>query len=306
MPRSFLQRSLDAHRYVPRGVLRSLLARSLEGAAVALCLHRVAPRGTAPSDMVIEDSELDSLLELLSECTVRMAGPLTVSFDDGYADAARYVESRASRFPNVEWLYFVCPEKLVRRAGFRWDLGASTPEVDVFGSPFDVAAENRRTDLSGLADREDVRLLTVEECRDLRDTGVVLGNHTNCHFKHAVMTSEASREDIRTSSRDFERLFGKTEHFAFPFGTPGYQFLDEHVEQVREAGYSFIWSTEPRPYAPEERFHGAVLPRFPVFGRWSASKIALFVALWAFKWQVVRRGRALHLEEFAKWLSSRP
>jgi hypothetical protein len=43
------------------------------------------------------------------------------------------------------------------------------------------------------------------------------------------------------------------------------------------------WSTEGRPFAPEERGPGAVLPRFPVDGRRSAHELLFWMAVSATK-----------------------
>jgi hypothetical protein len=281
---------LEAHHLLPRRVLERLLGQALGDASLALCLHRVRPPGATRnggSDMMIDAERLDELVELL--CAARKqstAEPwLTLSFDDGYKDAADYFRERRRDLPGVEWLFFVCPEKLVTRAGFRWDLqhgdrsyGKATLD--------DLSGENHRGDLSGLADRSDTRLLTVDECRELLDfPNVRLGNHTNCHFKHSELPLDVSRKDILESGNLFETLFGEKEHFAFPFGTPSLEFGPVHVELARQAGYSAIWSTESRPFRPPERVPGALLPRFPIFGTWPTTKTAVFILLAALRWR---------------------
>ena len=285
--------ALETHRALPLPLLKRFLRQALDGACVALCLHRVklgpGPLHGAP-DMMIRESELDRLLELLVEAgAAEGPHPLLVSFDDGYADAAQYAISRHDRFPGVEWVFFVCPEKLAKRAGFRWD---AQPESDAAAPPHDPARENERSELRGLADREDCRLLGVEECGELRrKSNVRLGNHTNCHFRQVDLPLAESRREIVGSRDAFEALFGKTEHFAFPFGAPQTEFGEEHVRLARDAGYAFLWSTESRPYAPDERVHGAVLPRFAVLGSWPATKYATYIAASAARFRLRRRWR---------------
>jgi hypothetical protein len=287
-------KALDRHQAIPVPVMRVLLGRVLEGTHVALCLHRVddGGRGASPAmETVIPPSELDQLLGILVASRPSAATPwVMVCFDDGYADAAEYVESRLARFPQVKWFFFVCPEKLKKRAGFRWDLRA-VASGEAMGPPFDVRRENDRVDLRELGDRPDCRLMTIEECRKLAlHPNVVLGNHTNCHFKQTQISLDDSRYDLETSCREFEELFGRTEHFAFPFGTPQKEFSDEHARLAKALGYQCVWSVDRRPYFPEEQ---GVLPRFPIFGTWPATKTALAILLQSAKWRWRSRGGEL-------------
>ena len=113
-------------------------------------------------------SELDNFIEHAMQLE-RSASQrwLTVSFDDGYEDAWHYVVTRARRFPNVEYLLLVCPEKTENKTGFRWDL-----EVVDHDSPRDSRVENHRADLKSVVQCRYVHLFENAQ----------LGNHTNCHF----------------------------------------------------------------------------------------------------------------------------
>ena len=58
---------------------------------------------------------------------------------------------RAPRWPEVEWLYFVCPQKTERRVGFRWDLAEvlrrERPSLDgdsILFAPVDPGAYPRQ------------------------------------------------------------------------------------------------------------------------------------------------------------------
>jgi hypothetical protein len=286
-------KALEKHQSVPVPVMRVLLGRVLEGTHVAICLHRVddGTRGASTAmETVIHPNELDALLGILTASRPSAASPwLMVCFDDGYADAAEYVESRLARFPEVKWFFFLCPEKLRKRAGFRWDLAEGSPGNDA--PPFDVRGENDRADLRALGDRVDCRLMSIDECRKIaQHPNVVLGNHTNCHFKQTQIPLEDSRYDFETSQREFEELFGRTDHFAFPFGTPQKEFGEEHVKIAKGLGYKYVWSVDRRPYFPEEQ---GVLPRYPIFGTWPATKTALAILLQAAKWRWRSRGGEL-------------
>ncbi|MDB4997365.1 MAG: hypothetical protein JWM74_4797 [Myxococcaceae bacterium] len=275
---------LEAHRFLPNVAVPRVLGAALGRANVALCLHRVLP---STSQLVIDPTNLDALIELVLRAEPHAHDRrLTVTFDDGYADAAAYVRSRHARYPEVKWLLFVCPEKLTKRAGFRWD----APSAD---GPLDIRSENDRPALRGLADNDAFRLMTVAECLKIRELpNVELGNHTNTHFKHTELSLEDSRFEMATSRKDFEVLFGPTPHFAFPFGTPGSEVAAEHTEAAHALGYTHVWSTEPRPYEDAESRTGtALLPRFPVVGTWPARKVALYMSIRATRWRMCKRPR---------------
>ena len=271
-------------RFAPRPVLRQALASGLGALEVSLCLHRVGTSRRSTDfqpELTIPPAELDALIELLRDSRPRSHTRwLTVTFDDGYADAASYLESRAGRFPDVGFIFFVCPEKTERAAGFRWDLveqGAST--MADFHETLEVETENARPELTALAALPPYRLATVAECQALvaRHPNVLLGNHTNAHFKQTLLTLEQAAREYDRSSETFRRLFGPEQHFAFPFGTPGHEFSQAHVDLLRARGDFLIWSTERRPSAADERKPRAVLPRFPIRGDWSARELALWI-----------------------------
>jgi len=261
--------------------LSKWLRRGLGGRRIALCFHRVADR-RRPRELIPKASmpagEIDRLIELLLQ-----ACKLTVSFDDGYRDSAEYVLSRAPRFADVEWLYFVCPEKTERRAGFRWDLAETRPELSaesVMFGPVDLAGENSRAELLRLAAEPAFELASLDTCRQIqRLPNAALGNHTNLHHRPTLLTAEQFAAECAASTRDFERLFGPSRHFAFPFGVPGVDFSGDHVAALRRLGDFLLWSTEPRPFHARERRAGAVLPRFAVDGTRSWKETAVHIAL---------------------------
>jgi peptidoglycan/xylan/chitin deacetylase (PgdA/CDA1 family) len=278
---------------LPEATVDALFRRWVGTQHVALCLHRVHQGPRRPTErlpeMSIPAGELDVFLDRALSTRPQADRPwLTVSFDDGYEDALRYVQARVRRYPQVEWLFFICPQKVEQQAGFRWDLvetGAAPPESEE--GPVDVGAENERPELRALAQEDRFRLATVERCRELaRLPGVSLGNHTNLHHKAVRLSAEQAAAEYESSHRDFERLFGPCAHFAFPFGTPEVEFRAEHVALARRLGRFLLWSTEARTYAPEERVDGAVLPRFAVDGRRSAQELMLWVAARALRYRL--------------------
>lgn len=288
-----VQRALADERWLSASSLREVLGYALGDHRVALCLHRVgfADAPGADTETNIASEKLDELLELLLSAR-RDPSWLTVAFDDGYADAARYLRSRAQQFRGVEWMFFLCPEKLRKRRGFRWDLPSGAPGSGAFGEPYDPRLEAERKDLDGLGDRAESLLATVEECRALRsEHGVTLGNHTNQHLCFARLSLPHAKEELHASKLAFEALFGESPHFAFPFGSVGTEWEPRHAAAAMTEGYSYVWSTEPRPFAPDERRPGAVLPRFPVLGRLSARAMAAFIAQRSVRWRLKSAAR---------------
>ncbi|MFW6369212.1 MAG: hypothetical protein ACOC0J_01365 [Myxococcota bacterium] len=294
--KTLLRSALDpACKLLPEWLSASLLERWGSGMDVALCFHRVLSQRRAGDPLpsqTISPEILDGFLEIARRARDRGQGPerLTLTFDDGYRDAVDYVASRAPLYPEIEWLVFVCPEKLVSRAGYRWDLWEVTPstrrrplELEGIREETHPALENRRPELRALGDSPDFVLASVESCLALLEhPNVALGNHSNSHLALALLDEETSRREIEESTRGFEELFGQCRHFAFPFGVPGLDFGTREVEVLRRcAPGAVLWSSEHRPYHPPERCSGAVLPRIAVRGDWSAKTLATWVALLA-------------------------
>ena len=302
---------MSVHRHLvevvaalPVGLLLPALGRLLRGRRAALCLHRVYDTrrsGDAVPRMSHTPDQLDEVLSLLLRARPASDPPwLTLTFDDGYAGAADYVDSRAPRYPGVEWLFFVCPEKTEKQVGFRWDLYEWRRHRKIEGPAFDqlmaerldVEAENSREDLRQAALEPEFRLATVEQVKRLeRHPNVSIGNHTNTHFKPTTIGDEAFGRDVDLSNATFERLFGPCRHFAFPFGHPDLEFTEGHVRQARQPGRAVLWSTEAGTYVPGARNPGAVLPRFPVNGRLSPRQIVAWMFLVVLRQQLAPRTR---------------
>jgi hypothetical protein len=274
--------------------LARMLRASLGDRRVALCFHRVAEHrreGELLPKLTMPPAEIDRLIQFLLETTGRSNRWLTVSFDDGYLDSAEYILSRAPKLPDVEWLFFVCPEKTERQAGFRWDLAetrrraeSGLDEDGIIFAPVDLSSENLRSELVRLAREPEFRLADVETCRRIQQlANAALGNHTNVHHLPVLLAREQYRAEYQASMRDFQRLFGPPAHFAFPFGVPEQDFFAEHVDAIRGLGRFLIWSTEPRPFHAAERSRGAVLPRFAVDGTRTWREIAAQIAIHALR-----------------------
>lgn len=274
----------------PLAVIRRLLRQSLAGRNVALCLHRVRDLRFRPAllpEQSARAEEIDALVETLLECGDQDRRWLTVSFDDGYRDAAEYLRVHARRYPEVEWLFFVCPKKVELRSGFRWDLAERSgrfPSTSELGELLVPGAawktESARPELIDVGRSAQWAQCDLVTCLKLeRECRITLGNHTNGHHRATNLGRNELAHEYFESSRDFERLFGPQRHFAFPFGAPREDVNDTAVELARaSAPGAVLWTTEPRGFEPEDRKAGAVLPRFAVNGTWSWRSTALRIA----------------------------
>jgi hypothetical protein len=267
--------------------LRVALRAALRNLDLTLYLHRVgASRPYDPNPgLSVDAAVIDDVIAFLLDALPSTR--LTVSFDDGYADAIAYVESRAQRFSRADYLISICPQKLERRAGFRWDWletlreqGATVADYDAFiYAHYDVATENDRPELRRLADLPQFRLATVEEVRAVaRQPNVRLANHTNCHLPlRALSAAEAARE-LSDSTADFRRLFGDAARdFTFPCGWPGRHFDASHVQLLRMLGLERLHTTRESPYSPNILQPGVVLPRVQLLGTWTRQQMLTWI-----------------------------
>lgn len=276
--------SLDAD------ALGALFRRALGDRRLALCFHRIGDvrrEGELLPKLSMAAEGIDTMIAFLLAAARRNDRWLTVTFDDGYRESAEFVLERAPRWPEVEWLYFVCPQKVESQVGFRWDLAEmrrrDDPALDVESiifAPLQPGGENLRADLRRLAAQPEFALAEVGMCERIqRLPNAELGNHTNVHHRPVLLAPDQFQAEMAESARDFARLFGPMRHFAFPFGVPGVDFGQRHVGALREIGGIEIWSTQPRPYRRQERELGAVLPRFAVDGTRSWRESVAHIAM---------------------------
>ncbi len=296
------------------GFLISLFYRFAVGSQdLALCLHRVLHqrRSTDPySDSTIEEEKLRYLLELVEKHHRSDKSRIFITFDDGYHDATQFVRKVAPLYPHLHWIIFVCPKKIEKRLGFRWDRFELARNLErdpllqsLQGSPaYDfqrlpkiatdeglLAHITKNSDpnfeavdpsLVGLGDLD---LFQLSSIQDLKEAGalpkVKLGNHSNAHLKFTKMQQDLFEQEVDNSIADMERLFGKTSDFAFPFGTPEKDYTPVHSEYLRKRQVGTIWNTYSAPFRRSEYLPGAVLPRFVVIGSWSAKRIVAYLAI---------------------------
>lgn len=87
-------------------------------------------------------------------------------------------------------------------------------------------------------------MMTSDQVRSLRSSGMVIGAHTCSHPILSSLHLDDARREINESKRFLEQLLGeRIGLFAYPNGKPGKDYLAEHVEVVREAGFDAAVST---------------------------------------------------------------
>jgi peptidoglycan/xylan/chitin deacetylase (PgdA/CDA1 family) len=86
--------------------------------------------------------------------------------------------------------------------------------------------------------------LTWQDCRDLRGAGHSVGSHTRSHRRLLDLDDPAATDEIRGSKATIEDQLGvAVPDFAAPYGWPGRDYTDRHVQLARAAGYRSFAST---------------------------------------------------------------
>jgi peptidoglycan/xylan/chitin deacetylase (PgdA/CDA1 family) len=99
-------------------------------------------------------------------------------------------------------------------------------------------ATDLATDLVG-ADR-----LSWRDCADLAKAGFRIGSHTRSHRRLRDLDDATAAAEIRDSKAEIEdRLGVAVVDFAAPYGWPGRDYTERHVEMARAAGYRSFAST---------------------------------------------------------------
>lgn len=109
-------------------------------------------------------------------------------------------------------------------------------------------------------------MMTAEQVRHLRASGMDIGAHTVTHPILARLEPERAEGEIRESKRRLEAITGSpVSLFAYPNGRPGRDYCREHVGMVEKAGFEAAVSTAPGvAHAASDRFQ---LPRFTPWDR---------------------------------------
>lgn len=90
----------------------------------------------------------------------------------------------------------------------------------------------------------DTLMMTSDELRQLRQAGMGVGAHTIHHPILARLSSDDARQEIQGCKAVLTDILREpVPLFAYPNGKPGTDYLPEHVQMVREAGFSAAVST---------------------------------------------------------------
>lgn len=120
-------------------------------------------------------------------------------------------------------------------------------------------------------------MMTADEVIALARNGMEIGAHTVMHPILQSVDDANARAEIQSSREILQSILGHPPVlFAYPNGKPGHDFDHRHVEMVRQAGFSFAFSTERGVATPlTDRM---LLPRF----------MPWHTAQWRFKLEALR------------------
>lgn len=188
---------------------------------------------------------LDELVRFMEGNAPLPKGAVVVTFDDGYADFARWAAPILARH-GVKSTVFICPGLMAERRD---------------SAPIEPAyhGEIWRNPTPG-------HFLAWEEVSGMQASGLVrFGSHTMTHPRRLDERSpEELRDELAASKRVIEKRLGAPcEHLAWPRGV----FTAEAVEMARELGYRSASTTRRGP----NRKGGdpMAIRRFPAVGEYA-------------------------------------
>jgi peptidoglycan/xylan/chitin deacetylase (PgdA/CDA1 family) len=220
------------------------------GRVVVLCYHSVHPSAAFASaspdmfashlDWIADHCQVVPLRQVPICAASRAAGDrpiVAITFDDGYIDNFEYA------FPQLE--------RRGLAATFFVTAGLLEKDSAVLGRFMQL----RRSDRSA------VRPLEWDQVRAMHDAGMEIGVHTYSHPNLARLSSEAARDELRSSKDIVEARIGHSvRSLAYPFGKPRRHFTDETTSIARETGYEYACAVLFRGVrASDSRFE---IPRF--------------------------------------------
>jgi peptidoglycan/xylan/chitin deacetylase (PgdA/CDA1 family) len=87
-------------------------------------------------------------------------------------------------------------------------------------------------------------MMTVDQVRRLRESGMEVGAHTVSHPILAKLDPEHAADEIGESKHKLEAITGApVTLFAYPNGKPGVDYRREHIDMVRKLGFEAAVST---------------------------------------------------------------
>jgi peptidoglycan/xylan/chitin deacetylase (PgdA/CDA1 family)/glycosyltransferase involved in cell wall biosynthesis len=138
-----------------------------------------------------------------------------------------------------------------------------------------MARERILQDLERLtgADIAAVPTMPAADLKSIHHKGFGIGSHTVLHPILARCTPELALQEMVQAREQLEALINrKVTGFAYPNGAPGKDFGPEHIEMVKQAGYS--WAVTTRKGVANSNSSVFQIPRFTPWGP-SAAKMEL-------------------------------
>lgn len=118
-------------------------------------------------------------------------------------------------------------------------------------------------------------MLSSEQLRQLHRAGICIGAHTVNHPILARLDDEAAAEEIGRSKMLLEQLLTDTvDLFAYPNGKPSVDYLPQHTQQAKEAGFCFAVSTRDAVARQTDPTY-----EIPRFGPWDRSAFRLLLRM---------------------------
>jgi peptidoglycan/xylan/chitin deacetylase (PgdA/CDA1 family) len=228
------------------------------------------------------------------------ARPLSITFDDGYADNATLALPILRKL-GLTATFFIATGYL--NGGRMWNdtvieavRAAPGPRLDLsrlgLGEHSIETVEDRRAALAAVirqlkhlpqAERQrkadsvaetvgvplpDTLMLTDRQVLELRRGGMAIGAHTVSHPILATLPDDEARREIAESKRALERLLGEpVSLFAYPNGVPEQDYKAVHVAMAKELGFEAAVST-----AKGTASVGSDLYQIPRFTPWDRTR----------------------------------
>lgn len=218
---------------------------------------------------------LDEAVDRMRSATLP-ARAAAITFDDGYADNATHAVPLLQRHGMVA-TFFVVTDFL--EGGCMWNdriiesvRACRHDALDLRSAGFErfglCSLDERRRAVGalighikylepGLRDRTVAAIeaaagagacaplmMDTQQVRQLRRAGMQIGAHTCSHPILAKTADDEARGEIVGSKRVLESLLQEpVSLFAYPNGKPGRDYLEQHVDMVRAAGFAAAFTT---------------------------------------------------------------
>lgn len=104
-------------------------------------------------------------------------------------------------------------------------------------------------------------MLTSDQVKDMYVSGMDIGGHTLLHPILTTLPVEKAKQQILKDKEKLQKIIGaEINHFAYPNGIPGKDFLPVHTDILKEAGYKAAVTTKSGVSNPQTDIYQ--LPRF--------------------------------------------